>query len=133
MESRDITITPEIREALLKLYRDIPNQEDICKTLGVSRATWCAWVNKTQRVKMRVKNWRKLVPYIQRYLPARMVVGDNSTVINGDVLNSRIGNLVGAGLPVEQFKRQLQDAIMDSDLEPSAKSRVYKIVNEVGG
>lgn len=69
-------ITKDIHDALLSLIKESgKNQEDLCKEIGVCRATWCAWVNQNNNnnytfSSIKPKNWTKLYPYIKKYLPA---------------------------------------------------------------
>lgn len=53
----------------------------------------------------------------------------NHSVLARNISNSTVNNNVSSDL--ETFRRKVLDAIMQSDLTPDAKEKVYHLVREV--
>ena len=112
-------ITPGVMEALRRWYvTEKLTQERIAQIAGVNRSSVNAWLAGEAR-SIRALNWARMLPRLRQYLPPEEAGG------------GEVGILPESERLLEEFRRRLQDAVMSSDLDDTAKVKVFGIIRDV--
>ncbi len=140
---KSVQINEDIRKALLAFQQDSGmNQEEICARIGISRTTWCAWVNRNNNNDysynaIKPKNWSKIFPFIQNYLPPEYIFADGARISASGGSVAMISNRGGIHLNGTQdgqigkmTKNMLDEIMANQDLDDKAKLAMIKLLSK---
>ena len=109
-----------------------PNQEDIAKSLGISRPYLNRLLNKKRPIDgITLRALMKLFPRATLHLNGDTVIAENSGVNNGVMgVNHGTVNATGAE-SVEAFRDRALKVLMDLDIPPDALLKVLKTLKDL--
>ena len=109
-----------------------PNQEEIAKSLGISRPYLNRLLNKKRPIDgITLRALRKLFPRAQLILNGDAVIAENSGINNGVMgVNHGTVNAVETK-SVEMFRDRALKVLMDLDIPPDALLKVLKTLKDL--
>ena len=121
-----------IFDALHAMCDGKPNQEDIAKSLGISRPYLNRLLNKKRPIDgITLRALMKLFPRATLHLNGDTVIAENSGVNNGVMgVNHGTVNATGAE-SVEAFRDRALKILMDLDIPPDALLKVLKTLKDL--
>lgn len=121
-------LTDDVRKAIWNWYQtEKLTQIKIGKLLGIHNSAVNAWLNGTAKT-IRPRNWQKLYPLIQKYLPANFNTtnGESSQIVNG---HHAVG--INNGTITQNCLDTVFDKILASEkLSDEEKVKVLKVLKE---
>ena len=123
-----------IFDALHAMCDGKPNQEDIAKSLGISRPYLNRLLNKKRPIDgITLRALMKLFPRATLHLNGDTVIAENSGVNNG-VMGVNHGTVNGGGTPpasAEAFRSKAIAAMIDLDIPADALREVLKTLKDL--
>lgn len=119
-------ITDDIRKAIWNWYKtENLTQPQIAEMLGINHASVNAWLNGNAKT-IRPSNWEKLYPYIKKYFPPNITMGDSSPIVTG---SHAVG--INNGTITQSCLDSVMDKILSSeDLSAEEKVKVLKVLKK---
>ncbi len=121
-----------IFDALHKMCDGKPNQEDIAKSLGISRPYLNRLLNKKRPIDgITLRALMKLFPQATLNLKGDSIINDNSGVNNGvmGVNNGTVNTTITES--AEAFRNRALKTLMDLDIPPDALIKVLKTIKDL--
>ena len=124
-------ITKDIISFLQSKLTERGAKATLCRQAGIRQSALSKIING-QAKSVYQEIWQRLCTVFPELSSMAQVEGVpyiNHSVLARNISNSTVNNNVSSDL--ETFRRKVLDAIMQSDLTPDAKEKVYNLVREV--
>ena len=123
-----------IFNALHEMCDGKPNQEEIAKSLGISRPYLNRLLNKKRPIDgITLRALMKLFPRATLNLNGYTVVADNSGTNHGvvGVNNGTVNGVISSSASAEDFRNKALKVLCDLDIPPDALVKVLKTIKDL--